>query len=52
MDAALAVAADQDLPLDRLVLDVDPANERARGFYDRYGFELWGEMVARPLDGT
>ena len=52
MDAALAVASDQDLPLDRLVLDVDPANERARGFYDRYGFEPWGEMVARPLDGT
>ena len=52
MDAALAVASDQDLPLDRLVLDVDPANERAKGFYDRYGFEPWGEMVARPLDGT
>lgn len=51
MDAALAVAADQDLPLDRLVLDVDPANERAKGFYDRRGFEPWGEMVARSLDG-
>ena len=50
MDAALGLAADQDLPLDRLVLDVDPANERARGFYDRHGFEPWGEMVARPLD--
>jgi len=50
MDAALALAADQDLPLDRLVLDVDPANERAKGFYDRHGFESWGEMVARPLD--
>jgi ribosomal protein S18 acetylase RimI-like enzyme len=50
LDAALAVAADQDLPLDRLVLDVDPANERAKGFYDRRGFEPWGEMVARPLD--
>ncbi|WP_434521894.1 GNAT family N-acetyltransferase [Halorubrum sp. AS12] len=50
MDAALALAADQDLPLDRLVLDVDPANERARGFYERRGFESWGEMVARPLD--
>lgn len=50
MDAALALAADQNLPLDRLVLDVDPANERAKGFYDRHGFEPWGEMVARPLD--
>ncbi|WP_423995108.1 N-acetyltransferase family protein [Halorubrum trapanicum] len=50
IDAALALAADQDLPLDRLVLDVDPANERAKGFYDRHGFERWGEMVARPLD--
>ena len=50
IDAALALAADQDLPLDRLVLDVDPANERAKGFYDRHGFEPWGEMVARPLD--
>jgi ribosomal protein S18 acetylase RimI-like enzyme len=50
MDAALALADDQDLPLDRLVLDVDPANERAKGFYDRHGFEQWGEMVARPLE--
>ncbi|WP_096395703.1 GNAT family N-acetyltransferase [Halorubrum trapanicum] len=50
MDAALALAADQDLPLDRMVLDVDPANERAKGFYDRHGFEPWGEMVARPVD--
>ena len=50
LDAALALAADQDLPLDRMVLDVDPANERAQGFYDRRGFEPWGEMAARPLD--
>ena len=49
MDAALALARDQDLPLDRVVLDVDPANERARGFYDRHGFEPWGELVARDL---
>ncbi|SDF52315.1 Acetyltransferase (GNAT) family protein [Halorubrum xinjiangense] len=52
MDAALALAADQDLPLDRMVLDVDAANERARAFYDRHGFEPWGEMVARPLDDS
>ncbi|QAU11603.1 GNAT family N-acetyltransferase [Halorubrum sp. BOL3-1] len=50
IDAALALAADQDLPLDRLVLDVDPANGRAKTFYERHGFESWGEMVARPLD--
>ena len=50
MAAAVELAADQDLPLDRVVLDVDPANERAKGFYDRHGFEPWGEMVSRPLD--
>ncbi|WP_430503983.1 N-acetyltransferase family protein [Haloparvum sp. PAK95] len=49
MDAALEVAADQDLPLDRIVLDVDPENARAKAFYDRYGFEHWGELVAREL---
>ena len=49
LDAAVALAGDQDLPLDRVVLDVDPANERAKRFYDRHGFESWGEMVARPL---
>ncbi len=49
MEAALSVAGDQTLPLDRLVLDVDPANERARAFYERWGFESWGEMVARDL---
>ena len=50
MDAALAVARGQDLPLDRMVLDVDRENDRAQAFYDRYGFEHWGEMVARDLD--
>ena len=47
--AALSLAADQELPLDRVVLDVDPANERARAFYDRHGFESWGEIVSRPI---
>lgn len=50
MGAAFDVAADQELPLDRVVLDVDPANERARAFYERHGFEGWGEMVARPVE--
>lgn len=49
MDAALALARDQDLPLERLVLDVDPDNERARTFYRRHGFESWGELVARKV---
>jgi GNAT superfamily N-acetyltransferase len=49
MDAAVALAGDQDLPLDRLVLDVDRKNERAKAFYERHGFAHWGEMVARPL---
>lgn len=49
MEAALSIAREQDLPLDRLVLDVDPENGRARAFYDRHGFEPWGEMVAREL---
>lgn len=49
MDAVLAVAREQSLPLDRMVLDVDRQNERAKAFYERYGFEHWGELVARDL---
>ncbi|MFW5939730.1 MAG: N-acetyltransferase family protein [Halolamina sp.] len=49
MAAAVDLARDQDLPLDRLVLDVDRENDRAQAFYDRHGFEHWGEMVAREL---
>ena len=48
-ERALDVAAGQSLPLDRVVLDVDGANDRARAFYERYGFEPWGELVARAL---
>lgn len=47
--AAVSLARDQDLPLDRLVLDVDRENERATAFYDRHGFSHWGEMVAKDL---
>jgi GNAT superfamily N-acetyltransferase len=49
MEAAIELARDQDLPLDRLVLDVDRENDRARAFYERWGFDHWGEMVARAL---
>lgn len=49
MDAAVALARDQDLPLDRLLLDVDPENDRAQSFYARHGFEPWGDIVAREL---
>jgi GNAT superfamily N-acetyltransferase len=49
MEAALAVAREQETPLERVVLDVDPDNERARAFYDRWEFEPWGEMVAREI---
>jgi len=49
LEAALSAARRQDLPLDRLVLDVDPDNDRAGAFYERWGFEHWGEMVARDL---
>jgi ribosomal protein S18 acetylase RimI-like enzyme len=47
--AAIEHARGQDLPLDRMVLDVDRGNERARAVYARHGFEHWGEMVAREL---
>jgi ribosomal protein S18 acetylase RimI-like enzyme len=49
MAAATEFAREQELPLDRLVLDVDAANDRAKAFYERHGFEHWGEMVAREL---
>jgi ribosomal protein S18 acetylase RimI-like enzyme len=49
MEAALALARDQSLPLDRMVLDVDRENDRAQAFYERWGFEGWGEMVAREI---
>ncbi|MFC7073447.1 GNAT family N-acetyltransferase [Halovenus rubra] len=49
MDAALEAAREQSLPLNRLVLDVDQNNDRAQAFYERWGFDHWGEMVAREL---
>jgi GNAT superfamily N-acetyltransferase len=49
LEATVGVAEGQDLPLDRLLLDVDPGNGRASAFYERHGFEPWGEIVAREL---
>ena len=49
LDAMVEHARAQDLPLDRLVLDVDAENGRAYSFYRRHGFEPWGEMVATEL---
>lgn len=49
MAVGLSVARGQNLPLERIILDVDMENERARGFYDRHGFEPWGRLVAREL---
>ena len=49
LEGAVDLAREQDLPLDRLLLDVDPENERAYDFYSRHGFEPWGEVVAREL---
>jgi ribosomal protein S18 acetylase RimI-like enzyme len=49
MSEVVETAEDQDLPLDRLVLDVGQSNERAQAFYDRYGFDEWGELLTKPL---
>jgi ribosomal protein S18 acetylase RimI-like enzyme len=49
LERGLGHAREQDLPLDRVLLDVDAENERARAFYERHGFESWGELVAREL---
>jgi GNAT superfamily N-acetyltransferase len=49
MAAAIDCARKQDLPLDRLMLDVDAENGPAGGLYARHGFEPWGELRARDL---
>ncbi|WP_435194836.1 GNAT family N-acetyltransferase [Natronomonas sp. EA1] len=49
LEAGLDHARSQDLPLDRVVFDVDPDNERAYAFYGKFGFETWAEMVSRDL---
>ena len=49
LEAAYECARDQDLPVDRIALDVGMKNERAASVYRREGFEPWGELVARGL---
>jgi GNAT superfamily N-acetyltransferase len=49
MEEVLSVARSQDLPMNRIVLDVDRTNDRAVEFYEQWDFEHWGEMVARDL---
>ncbi|MFB6188096.1 MAG: N-acetyltransferase family protein, partial [Halobacteriaceae archaeon] len=49
LEELLATAKNQQLPIQRVVLDVDQSNERARRFYEQHGFEHWGEMVAKDL---
>jgi ribosomal protein S18 acetylase RimI-like enzyme len=49
LEGVLAHARAQALPLDRVLLDVDAENERAQAFYERHGFEPWGDLVAREL---
>jgi len=40
----------QNLPVDRIALDVGTENDRAASVYRREGFEPWGSLVARDLD--
>lgn len=49
LEGTLAVADDQSLPMNRLLLDVAPTNERALALYERHGFEPWGRVLARNL---
>jgi ribosomal protein S18 acetylase RimI-like enzyme len=49
LECALDLARAQDLPLDRILLDVDATNDRAQAVYDRHGFEPWGRILARDL---
>jgi ribosomal protein S18 acetylase RimI-like enzyme len=49
LEAAIDHARGQSVPLDRIVLDVDPANAPAKRLYDRHGFEQWGQLWARAL---
>lgn len=49
MQAAHDCARAQELPIDRIMLDVDAENGPAGGLYARHDFEPWGELLARDL---
>lgn len=49
LEAAYDCARGQDLPVERIALDVGRENDRAASVYRRHGFEPWGELVARDL---
>ena len=52
MEAALAYARDMDLPLDRMLLDVDRENDRAQAFYERWDFEHWARWSPAISEGS
>lgn len=47
LEAAYECAYNQELPIDRIALDVGTQNVRAGAVYRRHGFEPWGELLAR-----
>jgi GNAT superfamily N-acetyltransferase len=49
LEAALDRVRGQDLPVERIVLDVGSDNERAGAVYERHGFEPWARMLVREL---
>ena len=49
LEVAYDCAREQELPIDRIALDVGTENERAGGLYRRHGFEPWGALLARDL---
>lgn len=49
MHRSIETAEEQQLPMDRLLLDVDTDNGRARSLYDQYEFSEWGGLLARRL---
>lgn len=47
LETAYECARAQELPIDRIALDVGTENARASTVYRRHGFEPWGELLAR-----
>jgi GNAT superfamily N-acetyltransferase len=50
MRAAEAWAREQGI--DRIILDLAVANDRARRFYERLGYRTYGLLMRRELDGA